>query len=109
VTDAIPQNIRAAIYRLVKSRRDKAVELRTSCCRGFDLTDLSGVDARVAADIVTMFAALPICQRYPDTLGNGREFEAIVRAWHQPGQANLHVSSATDSESGFQPGKRRAA
>jgi hypothetical protein len=51
-------------------------------CRsgGFDVTDLWGVDAPIAADTVTVFAVPPVCRHYPDTLGDGREFETIVRA-----------------------------
>ena len=51
-------------------------------CRsgGFDVTDLWGVDAPLAADTVTVFAVLPVCRHYPDTLGYAREFEAMVRA-----------------------------
>ena len=50
-------------------------------CGGFDLTELWGVDAAIAADMVTVFAILPRCQRYPDTLGYGKQFGAIVHAW----------------------------
>lgn len=50
-------------------------------CGGFDLTDLWGVDEGVAADIVTLFAALPKCQHYPDTLGYTEDFEALVRLY----------------------------
>jgi len=28
-----------------------------------------------------VFAILPTCQHYPDTLGYGAQFEAIVRTW----------------------------
>jgi hypothetical protein len=50
-------------------------------CGGFDLTDLWGVDASVAADMVAVFALVAARQHYPDTLGYGKQFEAIVRAW----------------------------
>ena len=53
-------------------------------CGGFDLTDLWGVDASIAADIVAVFALMAECREYPDTLGYGKQFEAIVRAW-RPG------------------------
>ena len=50
-------------------------------CGGFDLTDLWGVDAPVAADMVTVFALVAGRQQYPDTLGYGKQFEAMDRAW----------------------------
>lgn len=49
-------------------------------CGGFDLTDLWGVDVAIAADMVAVFAMLAECRKYPDTLGYGKQFEAIVRA-----------------------------
>jgi hypothetical protein len=55
-------------------------------CGGFDLTDVWGVDAALAADMLKVFALVVACQHYPDTLGYGKQFEAIVRAW-SPGFA----------------------
>jgi hypothetical protein len=89
---AIPQNIRASIARLIQVAKGDTGQSRRVAnfllawwnaeeCGGFDLTDLWGVDARIAADIVTVFAILPVCQHYPDTLGYGKDFEAIVRGW----------------------------
>jgi hypothetical protein len=31
--------------------------------------------------MVKVFASLPACRHYPDTLGYGCEFERIVRQW----------------------------
>jgi hypothetical protein len=42
---------------------------------------LWGVDTAIAADMMTAFAMLPMCQHYPDTLRYGAQFDAIVRAW----------------------------
>jgi len=50
-------------------------------CGGFDLTDLWGADASIAADMVSVFALVAERNKYPDTLGYGKQFEAIVRAW----------------------------
>jgi hypothetical protein len=50
-------------------------------CGGFDLTELWGVDAAIAADMVTVFALLRRCRHYPDTLGYRRQFETIVSLW----------------------------
>jgi hypothetical protein len=37
---------------------------------------------------VMVFAFLPICRHYPDTLGYGKHFEAIVRAWRPTTEAS---------------------
>ncbi|MGA2038263.1 MAG: hypothetical protein ABSH42_03215 [Bryobacteraceae bacterium] len=50
-------------------------------CGGFDLTDVWGVDATLAVDMLRVFALLAGCQRYPDAMGYGKHFEQIVRAW----------------------------
>ncbi len=50
-------------------------------CGGFDLTTLWGVDAQIATDMVTVFALVASCHRYPDDLGYGEEFRRIVHAW----------------------------
>jgi hypothetical protein len=50
-------------------------------CGGFDLTDLWGVDAAIATDMLTLFAWLTVGRHYPDTLGYGQQFAALVRAW----------------------------
>lgn len=50
-------------------------------CGGFDLTELWGVDASIAADMISVFALVAARQQYPDRLGYGKQFEAIVRAW----------------------------
>jgi hypothetical protein len=49
-------------------------------CGGFDLTDVWGVDQSIAADMVRVFAMLAGCRQYPDSMGYGKQFEAIVRA-----------------------------
>ena len=50
-------------------------------CGGFDLTNLFAVDGAIAADMVTVFSLIARINRYPDTLGFGEDFEAIVRKW----------------------------
>lgn len=92
MTDALPHAARAALDRLIHiAQRDTGQSRRVAnfllawwnaeACGGFDLTELWGVDAAIAADMVTVFAIFPNCQHYPDTLGYGSQFEAIVRAW----------------------------
>jgi hypothetical protein len=51
--------------------------------RRLRLTDLWGLDMPIAADMATVFAILPVCRSYPDTLGYRTQFETIVRAWWQ--------------------------
>ena len=66
-----------------------AASLPTSCSPGgtpgntaaSDLTDLWAVDAAIAADMLTVFAELRACRSYPDSLGYGRQFQAIVERW----------------------------
>jgi len=92
MSDALSDNTRAALDRLILiAQRDTGQSRKVAsfllawwnaeACGGFDLTELWGVDTAIAADMVTVFAALPTCQHYPDTLGYGAQFEAIVRAW----------------------------
>jgi hypothetical protein len=92
VTDTLPDTAKAALDRLITiAQRDTGQSRKVAnfllawwnaeACGGFDLTDLWGVDAAIAADMVMVFAILPNCQHYPDTLGYGSQFEAIVRAW----------------------------
>lgn len=52
-------------------------------CGGFDLTNLFSVDDSLAADMVTIFALIARVNEYPDTLGFGKDFEAIVREWRR--------------------------
>ena len=86
---------RAALERLIGIARSDSGQSRKVAnfllawwnaeeCGGFDLTDVWGVDAPVAADMVTVFALVAGRQQYPDTLGYGKQFEAMVRAW-RPG------------------------
>lgn len=92
MSDGLPDGARAALDRLIRiAQRDTGQSRRVAnfllawwnaeACGGFDLTDLWGVDTEIAADMVTVFAILSRCQHYPDTLGYGNQFEAIVRAW----------------------------
>ncbi|WP_175982998.1 DUF7673 family protein [Caballeronia zhejiangensis] len=53
-------------------------------CGGFDIAATWGLDADIAADVVIVFALAVRAGGYPDTLGYGPQFEAIVRDW-RPG------------------------
>ena len=50
-------------------------------CGGFDLTNLWGVDASIAEDMVIVFGYVARANAYPDTLGFNAEFQSIVRGW----------------------------
>jgi len=50
-------------------------------CGGFDLTDVWGVDAVIAVDMVRVFALMAGSQRYPDSLGYSQHFDEIMRVW----------------------------
>jgi hypothetical protein len=50
-------------------------------CGGFDLTSLWGLDDSICNDMHVVFGYIARAQHYPDTLGLGPEFEAVVRMW----------------------------
>lgn len=50
-------------------------------CGGFDITTAWGLDEEIAKDVVTVFGLAVRCNTYPDTLGYGPQFEAVVREW----------------------------
>jgi len=52
-------------------------------CGGFDLTDVWSLDTAIAEDILQVVALVVACQHYPDTLGYGKQFEAIIRTWRR--------------------------
>ena len=88
----INTNEEAALRRLIEiAQRDTGQSRRVADfllawwnapqCGGFDLTNLFSVDDAIAQDMVTVFVLVARTSKYPDTLGFGKEFEAIVRAW----------------------------
>ena len=87
---AISGRQKAALERLIKIAHSDSGQSRMTAefllswwnCGGFDLTTLWGVDATIAADMVTVFALVASCRYYPDDLGYGEEFRRIVHAWH---------------------------
>jgi hypothetical protein len=56
-------------------------------CGGFDLTNLWGVDASIAEDMVIVFGYVARANAYPDALGFNVQFQSIVRGW-RPELAN---------------------
>ena len=91
---AINARQQAALERLIKiaqadtGQSQRAAEFLLSwwnaeTCGGFDLTTLWGVDTEIANDMITVFALVASCRRYPDDLGYGEEFRRIVHAWRQ--------------------------
>jgi hypothetical protein len=52
-------------------------------CGGFDLTEVWGVDTEIAVDMLRVFAMMAERRQYPDTLGYGKQFEAIVHRWRR--------------------------
>ena len=83
---------RAALERLIKIAQGDTGQSRIVAnfllawwnaqeCGGFDLTDVWGVDTSVAVDMLRVFALMAERRQYPDNMGYGRQFEAIVRAW----------------------------
>jgi hypothetical protein len=93
----------AALERLIRiAQSDTGQSRRTaefllswwnaSNCGGFDLTTLWGVDTQIAADMVTVFALVASCHRYPDDLGYGEEFRRIVHAWRPALQSDVETA-----------------
>jgi hypothetical protein len=52
-----------------------------SACGGYDLTKAWGLDDEIVDDVITVFRLASRVNQYPDTLGYGPQFEAIVREW----------------------------
>lgn len=50
-------------------------------CGRYDLTTAWGVDDAIMEDMCVVFRLASRSSSYPDTLGYGPQFEAIVRAW----------------------------
>nr|WP_176455186.1 hypothetical protein [Ralstonia solanacearum] len=83
---------RAALERLIEhAQRDSGQSRRVADfllawwnagqCGGFDLTNLWAVDDAIAEDMAIVFRLVTRANNYPDTLGYGPQFEAIVHAW----------------------------
>lgn len=50
-------------------------------CGGFDFTTMWGCDTEIVNDMAIVFAYIGHNSHYPDSLGMGAEFEAVVHAW----------------------------
>jgi hypothetical protein len=50
-------------------------------CGGFDITTAWGLDDAIVEDVVTVFRLAVRTSNYPDTLGYGPQFEAVVHEW----------------------------
>jgi hypothetical protein len=96
----LPEKSRAALERLIQIAQGDTGQSRIVAnfllawwnageCGGFDLTDVWGVDASIAVDMLRVFALLAAHHRYPDAMDYGKHFEAIVRAW-RPAPTNRH-------------------
>jgi hypothetical protein len=83
---------RAALERLLAIGRSDTGQARrvadfllawwnAGSCGKFDLTELWSVDTAIAIDMVTVFGFVARVHSYPDRLGYGDQFEAIVREW----------------------------
>ncbi|WP_334022016.1 hypothetical protein [Burkholderia orbicola] len=83
---------RAALERLVEHARGDTGQSRRVAdfllawwnagqCGSYDLTTAWGVDDTIMDDMCVVFRLASRANSYPDTLGYGPQFEAIVRAW----------------------------
>jgi len=50
-------------------------------CGSYDLTTAWGMDDAIVADVCVVFRLASRSRSYPDKLGYGPRFEAVVRAW----------------------------
>jgi hypothetical protein len=82
----------AALDRLVRIANGDSGQCRIVCnfllawwnateYGGFDLTDLWAVDSAIADDMITVFAHIVHCRRYPDSLGYSPHFQIIAERW----------------------------
>ncbi len=46
------------------------------------------MDTSIAVDMLRVFALLAGCHKYPDAMGYGKQFEAIVRVWRPAAEAS---------------------
>ncbi len=46
------------------------------------------MDTAIALDMLRVFALLAACRQYPDSMGYGKQFEAMVRAWRSGAEAS---------------------
>jgi hypothetical protein len=94
-----PDKSRAALERLIQVAQGDTGQSRIVAnfllawwnageCGGFDLTDVWGVDTAIAVDMLRVFALMAGCHQYPDAMGYGKHFEAIVRAWRPAAEAS---------------------
>lgn len=51
---------------------------------GFDLTDLWGVDAEIAQDMIEVFKLVATSHNYPDAFGYRAALERIWELWRKP-------------------------
>ena len=99
MSETFPNTTRAALARLIDIAQGDSGQSRIVAdfllawwnaeeCGGFALTDVWGVDTSIAVDMLRVFALLASCHQYPDTIGYGQHFEAIVRAWRPTTEAS---------------------
>lgn len=90
--DQITIEERAALERLLEHARGATHQSRrvadfllawwnASACGGYDMTTGWSVDEAIAEDMCTVFRLATRANSYPDTLGYGPQFEAVVREW----------------------------
>lgn len=88
----LPEKSRTALERLIQIAQGDTGQSRIVAnfllawwnageCGGFDLTQVWGVDTSIAVDMLRVFALMAERRQYPDNMGYGRQFEAIVRVW----------------------------
>ncbi len=60
-------------------------------CGGFNLTDIWGVDRKIAEDMVRVFTLVAFVNEYPTAYGFRREFEELVISWRHSQSNKMSV------------------
>ncbi|WP_227461654.1 DUF7673 family protein [Cupriavidus pauculus] len=88
----LPNAVRGALERLLEiAQRDTGQSRRVADfllawwnagqCGGFDFTNMWSCDQEITDDMLTVLRWVANNPHYPDVLGYGEQFEAVVAAW----------------------------
>ncbi len=92
IDDEEKEKAQAAVERLISVAQGNTGESRVAAnfllawwnaeaCGGFKLMELCHVGYKIAEDMATIFAVLPIWRQYPEALGYREKFEALAQQW----------------------------
>ncbi len=110
----LPDQVRAALERLIAHAQRETGQSRRVAdfllawwnagqCGGFDFTTMWGCDDDITDDMARVFHWVAGNNVYPDTLGYGKAFEAIVTIWRPE---LVDVVPSRSGESDYDRGRR---